>query len=328
MRARKKDRHLPACVYRKHGAYWLVKAGKWTRLGKELDDALAAYARIMETPKDSVAHWLDRLLEDIDGRVSPSTREHYKICAGQLRSIFAEFGIAQVEPRHVAQMMDQYRHQPSKANWLRSTLKSAFDLAIRAGGAQANPVTSIRRAKEEKRTRYITDREFLAIREQSNANMRCIIDLCFLTAQRIGDVLAIKLSDLTESGILVRQQKTGKPLLIQWSPALRKAVAEARALQPERKVVRLDGSGYLLGKRNGRMRGYHSIREQWRLACAKAGVQDARLHDLRAKSLTDADRQGLNAQNLAGHSSEAMTARYLRDRTPMVVAGPEFGRKC
>jgi len=27
MRQRKVDRHLPPCVYQKHGAYWLVRAG-------------------------------------------------------------------------------------------------------------------------------------------------------------------------------------------------------------------------------------------------------------------------------------------------------------
>ena len=36
MRQRKVDRHLPPCVSQKHGAYWLVRAGKWHRLGTNL----------------------------------------------------------------------------------------------------------------------------------------------------------------------------------------------------------------------------------------------------------------------------------------------------
>ncbi len=35
MRPRKKDRHLPPCMYIKHGAYYLVRKGKWERLDKD-----------------------------------------------------------------------------------------------------------------------------------------------------------------------------------------------------------------------------------------------------------------------------------------------------
>ncbi|RYG57948.1 MAG: integrase, partial [Alphaproteobacteria bacterium] len=45
MRPRKKDRHLPACMYFKHGAYYLVRKGKWKRLDTDYQAALMAYAR-------------------------------------------------------------------------------------------------------------------------------------------------------------------------------------------------------------------------------------------------------------------------------------------
>jgi len=54
-RPRKKDRHLPRCVYHKHGAYWLVRKGKWTKLASDLRGALAAYASIFEAPKGGMA---------------------------------------------------------------------------------------------------------------------------------------------------------------------------------------------------------------------------------------------------------------------------------
>ena len=37
-------------------------------------------------------------------------------------------------------------------------------------------------------------------------------------------------------------------------------------------------------------------------------------HDIRAKTLTDADEQGQDAQKLAGHKSRAMTDRYIKTR--------------
>lgn len=41
-RPRTSGSHLPLCVYKKHGAYYHVEGGKWTRLGKTIDDAMAS----------------------------------------------------------------------------------------------------------------------------------------------------------------------------------------------------------------------------------------------------------------------------------------------
>lgn len=65
------------------------------------------------------------------------------------------------------------------------------------------------------------------------------------------------------------------------------------------------------------------MRDLFDRAAAKAGVENAHLHDLRAKSITDAKKQGLDPQALAGHTTEAQTIRYIRDReTSSVVEGP------
>jgi hypothetical protein len=46
MRKRHKDTHLPRCIYQRHGAYYLVKKGKWTRLATSLEKSLAIYGLI------------------------------------------------------------------------------------------------------------------------------------------------------------------------------------------------------------------------------------------------------------------------------------------
>lgn len=44
MRPRKHNRDLPACVYLRHGSYYLVQRGRWIRLGGELKESLIRYA--------------------------------------------------------------------------------------------------------------------------------------------------------------------------------------------------------------------------------------------------------------------------------------------
>lgn len=318
-RPRKRDRHLPPCVYLKHGAYYLVRAGKWTRLGDTLGPALTEYARRVETPDGSVSHLLDQVLQAAAKRIKPTTLQQYQTAVTKIRVAFIEFSPHQVRPTHIAAFMDHYAGIPGMANRMRTILKMAFDLAVRTGQCDSNPVISIARHPETRRTRYLTDAEYQAIHAAASPTLRAIIDLAFLTAQRIGDVLKIREPDITADGIEIDQEKTNRRLLIAWTPDLRAAVAAARALQG-----RNTRCIYLLGQRSGKIRSYRGVRDLWDRACTRAGIQDAHLHDIRAKSLTDAKRQGLDAQHLAGHSTEAMTARYLRSRERDAVTGPSF----
>ena len=61
------------------------------------------------------------------------------------------------------------------------------------------------------------------------------------------------------------------------------------------------------GQSSDRSVGYETIRMDWKAACAAAGVKNAKLHDLRAKSATDIEREhGMeHAQKLQGPPSVA-----------------------
>jgi len=60
---------------------------------------------------------------------------------------------------------------------------------------------------------------------------------------------------------------------------------------------------------------------------AASGVPDANLHDLRAVAVTSMHRQGGDAQALAGHSSAAMTKRYIRDKMGVEVLPPTLSKQ-
>ena len=57
-----------------------------------------------------------------------------------------------------------------------------------------------------------------------------------------------------------------------------------------------------------------------------ATIKACGFHDLRAKAITDAKKQGHDPQALAGHDTEALTVRYLRDKEIPLVNGPKFKR--
>jgi integrase len=318
-RRRKLQRHLPPCVYEKHGAFYFVKAGVWTRLGKTLPEALQAYAQRLDAPRGGMIDLIDKVLKEHGKAVSKNTLAQYEDCAKILRRKLAKFAPDQVKAKHVAgiRMADDMRAAPTMANRVLSFLRVVFGYAVEWQIVESNPCIGARRNPEHKRGRLLSDTEWWAIHAKADPRLKVIMELQYLTGQRITDVLTIRRSQLTAEGIEFAQQKTAARLVVAWSPELRRTVASADALSPTKAVTLLQG-------RTGAAPQYSLIGKQFREAAAAAGVSDARLNDTRAKAATKAKQQGHDPQALLGHTSPAMTERYLRDRQTPVVSGPSI----
>lgn len=322
MRPRKHNRDLPPCVFLRRGKFYLVKAGKWTPLGADKFKALAEYARLIAQPKGGMAALISEAMPHILKDKAQATQNQYNVAARRLGEILAEFSPAQVTPRDVAQIR---RALPSYAvaNRTITVLRLVFDYALEEQLVSANPCTGIKRLAQHVRTRRLLPTEFAAIKAQAKPRLQAVMDLCYLTGQRIGDVLAIKRTDLQPDGIYVEQEKTGAKLQIAWSPELRKAVDRAKALHGK-----VAGPYLVKGTvgSEGKPLAYKVIWTDWKAACAAAGVTGANIHDLRAMSGTEAEKQGHDPQALLGHTDKKMTQRYLRDKQVPVVHGPSIGQ--
>src|SRR3546814_15499605 len=100
------------------------------------------------------------------------------------------------------------------------------------------------------------------------------MDMCYLTGQRIGDVLKIERQHLLDDGIYIEQQKTGKRLVVAWTPELRAVVERVKGLQG--KVAHMQ---YLLGGRGEKIRRHTNVWRVFKAAADDAGVMDVKLHD-------------------------------------------------
>lgn len=317
-RPRKARGPYPPCFYFKHGAYWLVKANKWTRLGSDLGLALAEYARMVGSKKlGGMSALIDTTLKAITPRLAASTADQYTYAAEVLKRKLRQFEPHEVKAKHVFGIRDSLKSTPNMANRVLSFLRQVFDREVERQRLDSNPCVGVPRLPEAKRTRLLTDKEWRAIHDKAGPRLKVIMQLQYLTGQRIGDVLSIRRSQLTDDGIVFQQQKTGARLLVRWSPDLRAAVAAANALSSVQALTLLRG-------RDGGAPDYRSVADQWAKACAAAGVKDAKPNDGRAKSATETKRQGKSAQKLLGHTTEANTGRYLRDKEIPEAEGPSF----
>lgn len=310
MRPRKHNRELPACVYLRHGSYFHVVAGKWHPLGKDLKSALSLYAKRISAPTDKMPGLLSRWLDDAN--IAIKTRRTYGVIVRKLSAILAEFDPHEVTARDIMAIMHHHRKQPAMANHMRTVLIGSLELAFIEQMVERNVARDVRPLPTQSRDRYITHAEYAAIHAKATPTLKAIMGLCYLTGQRIGDILAIRYADLGEEGIAFKQQKTKHRMIVAWSPDLRAAVEEARALHSSLRGMTL------LHTRRGTPFSYNTVRTLWDRACAAANVEDAHLHDLRAKAATDAKKQGIDSRALLGHTTETSHLRYLRSKeTPI-----------
>jgi integrase len=320
MRPRKKDRHLPPCVYLKHGAYWLVRGGKWEKLGRDLPSALQAYGKAYARPQGAMPALIRAGLEAHrkTKKLATATWDQYQVAARKLIDILAEFSPEQVTQRDLIQIKLALADTPNMANRCITVLRIVFDYALDIQIIANNPAVGVKRFREHKRDRLISDAEFTAVRSVAPPRLAILLDLMYLTGQRVVDVLRIRRTDIRDEGIYFRQQKTDEQLVVGWTPELHEAVERAKSLYGNVKAFTL------LHGRTGKAPDYRTTKDQWDKACKATGVSNAQLRDLRAMSGTAADDQGLNATKLLGHKSETMTQRYLRNRRAKVVQGPSF----
>ena len=315
-RRRKHNLNLPPRMRLKHGAYyytpWIGGKQKWIRLSDNYGEALAKWAQLEGRESENnglVSGMIDRFIQIKILGYAEKTQEDYLRYCGDLRAVFGDTGLDEVKPHHLTAYLRKSTYK-ILANRQISLLSRMYSVAINEWSwLDINPCREVHRNPEARRGRYITDAELIALKQAAGDQMRCIIELAYLTASRKSDLLKIMLKDDRPDGLHVRQQKTGKYQIFNWSPTLRSLINRAKKLR------RRHDSLYLFCTRTGAPHSISGFNSMWRRVKTKAGLQDLHFHDLRAKSVTDAKRQyGRDfAQALAGHASGEMTDAYVRD---------------
>jgi integrase len=324
-RRRKTNKHLPARVYRKHGAYYFVDLEmKWHRLGVALGEAYHVLATFC--PDEDQVRTMNDLADRYQREIIPSYKEkRQKDKAKHMERIRAALGHMPLEDvtagvvrafrDKVGKRAGRGWKQPALANRTLGTLSHMFSMACEWDIATVNPCRDVLRPKEPKRTRYIEDEEFRAVHSYCPPMHQIAMELALLTGLRREDILNLTRDSVTDDGLLVHTGKTDKPLLFQWSDELRDVIKRAQAMPPHVRrhvICNRQGKGYTPD-------GFSAI---WRRARAKAMkegklTESYRFNDLRAKSASDDADVEVASQRL-GHTSRQTTEQFYI-RTPRIV---------
>jgi len=310
-RRRSTNLHLPQRMYLSHGAYFYVtRLNKWISLGRDLATAKRKWSELDGTElQTGMAALINRYMIEVAPKKAPRT---YSDNQAEIKHLLPVFGVMpprEIKPHHIAKYLDtRGQKAPVRANREKALLSHIFTMGMRWGIVDANPCRGVHRNKEGERDRLITDDEFNQVWIKGNLTIRCLMDIAYITAQRIGDLLDISMKDISEKGIYFKQNKTGKKLLVVMNRDLQAVIDRCRRIHPKVKGMTL------FHNRKGQAYTYDGFDSMWQLSKKKAKVEDFHFHDIRAKAITDASSLGLNAQLLAGHATAAMTALYIKRR--------------
>lgn len=314
-RRRTINKHLPRRMVAKHGAYYhVIKTGagaKWTHLGRDYGIALQRWAQVEGAQVGNARTVTDLLAAYIASarpRLAASTISGYESSLVRLSKTFGRMKPQDLRREHIYRYLVESGRVA--ANRDRALLGAAYSHAINLGLRCQNPAHGLQhRVEERPRDRYVTHAELEAVvgvaRAQKRHTLALILRFAALTGADQGVICGLLVTAATDEGIVLRRNKTGRAVLVQWSDELRAVWREA--------VGARIGAQPVFRQRSGRAYTTDGLRAVWRVVRGKAGLVGVQFRDLRRKAGSDADSTE-HAAALLAHADAKVTRRHYRAR--------------
>ena len=299
------------------GRHGVITADKARKKAAETINRIKSGEEPVERGSVTVAELAARYLEEhVDVRCKESTQRMYRSVVE--RFIVPAYGgvaVEDVERKHINALHLDLRHIPYQANRALEIGSKLFNLAeewkLRTGG---NPCKYVRKYREEKRERFLTEAEFRhlgAVLNAMEAKGRlpvypaAAIRLLMLTGCRRNEIVALqwKHVDLASGELKLADSKTGARL-VPLSPAAARVLAE---------LPRIEGNPWVIPGTKNPGKHLSDLNHYWDRVRVEAGLDDVRLHDLRHSFASRALALGESLSmigKLLGHNKIETTSRY------------------
>lgn len=241
--------------------------------------------------------------------LAPRTQKDYHAHEKYILAVFGEAEAKTIKPEHIRRYMDaRGKKSRVQANHEHSSMSRVFRWSYQRGYVPGNPCVGVDKYPKPQRDRYITDEEYLAIYEHATPAVRAAMEIAYLCAARVSDVLKMDWNQIMDKGIFIQQGKTGIKQIKAWSERLHEAID----------ICRLWGeNGAVIKTMYGERYSYKGFNEAWRKARNLAGNSlgrplDCTFHDLKAKGISDYEGTGKDKQKFSGHKTESQVLVYDR----------------
>jgi len=209
--------------------------------------------------------------------------------------------------------------RPAMANLTLGVLARMFSFAITIGRRRDNPFTRMPKYKIGTHHTW-TDDQLTAYEKRwpLGTRQRLAFDVLLYSAQRVGDAVRMRRSDIHNGVIAIVQQKTGTNVFVPLHTALVRSIKAG----PSRGL-------YLIGDKNGRPITRGSLSDLISAAAKAAGLPaECVAHGLRKAALRRLAEHGATSremQAVSGHKSLTEIERYTREADQQRLAKAAIG---
>lgn len=245
-------------------------------------------------------------------RCKPSTRR--RLDSALLTQLIPAFGglpLDRITRAAVLRWFDRYSETaPGGANRTLDVLRQILNHAIVCGYLPTNPTRGVARNPRRQCTRFLSRAEVARLREAlevhrgrgSGQQQADIIRLLVLTGCRKGELVGLRWSEVGHATLRLSDGKTGPRTVYLNEPARRILDRQRPANGP-----------FVFPSLTDPSRARSSELSLWRKVRREAGIEDARLHDLRHTFASHAVMRSVPLpvlSRLLGHSCPRMALRY------------------
>jgi len=336
------NRDLPPNLYVRNNGYYSYKdprTGKEFGLGRDkrlavtqaIEANLELYQdlaqpvklidRMNEVKKYTLNDWLVTYEKDLDRRkLAAKTMESYERFLRTIKDGLGLFPLEDIDTKALADFLAPWREdgKATMHNRIRNFMKDVFATAIAHGMIKTNPIEYIKTEKVTVVRSRLSLEEFKLICANTPDLYpwaRPCFELALLTGQRIGDIQAMKWSDIRDGKIFIVQQKTGSRVAIDTShglAAIGKTIKDALAeLKPFK-----DESDHVIPVSGGRDKLSRAFLKSRSATKLKWEGTAPSFHEIRSLSarLYKEENDSEFSQRLLGHKNSAMTEKYTDTR--------------
>lgn len=336
--------HLPPNLYCRKGYYSYrnpetgIEYGIGRGKAEAINEAIAANYQVLSSKiKPSLVErisgggillhdWIEEYIKTLEARnLKKSTFKGYISKLNTIKEYIPNIDISLVTTQLISQLIAEVYNSGKKsmAMHVRLTAIDLFKEAIMKGVLKENPASPTRAPRTQVERSRLSFDEFIKIKSQIKSFGRqyeLIMELGLLTGQRIGDLIKLEKSDISNDRLLIIQEKTGTKLSIPLSLFMEKIGKSVGDVVTE--LVKISISDNLFTNNKGRPLQYESVFRQFSAARNKTGLTwvdktPPSFHEIRSLSarMYKIERNGEFAQSLLGHKSITMTEKYQDNRS-------------
>ena len=241
--------------------------------------------------------------------------KHVKPALNALEPVFGAYALSSVTSEMVSKYRDTRLKSVAESTVKKelNLLSKIIDLAGQEWGipVAVNPCSTVKRPTEpkgrERRLEGDENERLLAACRQSSPELEAIVIMGIETAARLGELLKLdwRRINLDKQTAQLMDTKNGEDRTI---PLSIRAVDTLKMLQSLPR--------HISGRVFYRWTASDSFNKVWVRACARAGIEDLKFHDLRHEACSRmADKFHMHElMKITGHKSAAMLARYYHPR--------------